>query len=450
MRFLGRKPQKLNSTRSPPNIFRSILVATAILVTATPGFIAAASKNEPTATERLGIIRESLRQTHATKDTAAYLRNALTLRDFLNGSPNSILQLILAQLFAGKNDAAMQSFGLYVRMGQSNEELLRSTQFDVLRTQPQYSALHAAMVMNDANKSAATKVFGLADAGLLPEDIDYDATTKLFYITSVLKKEILAVDMTGNARVFAMGPDKWPMMALKIDAQRHLLWATEVALDGFSWSPSEDWGRSAVLLYDLKSGNLLWRIEGPAHTALGDMTLMADGDAVVSDDDHGGVYRVRRETQQIERLDGGDFISPQTPARIPDSEQILVPDYARGVGILNLTTKNVTWIPMAGRYALSGIDGLYLCGHTLIATQNGTSPERVVQFELDRSFSHIVSESIIERSTRTLGDPTHGVVVDGQFYYIANSGWDTMDDHGKLKEGSMMSGALIMRAHLKT
>lgn len=450
MRFLDGKSQKIKSTRSPLNIFRCILVATTILITATPGFIAATIKGGLTAIERFGAIRENLRQAHTTKDMAAYLRNALTLRDFLNGSPNSNLQLILAQLFAGKNDEAMQSFGQYIRMGQSNEELLRSTQFDALRAQPQYSALHAAMVVNAASKSAATKVFELADTGLLPEDIDYDATARLFYITSVLKKEILAVDLTGKTRVFAMGPDKWPMMALKVDAQRHLLWATEVALDGFSWSPSEDWGRSAVLLYDLRSGNLLWRIEGPAHTALGDMTLIADGDAVVSDGDHGGVYRVRRETQQVERLDAGDFISPQTPAMLPGSEKILVPDYVRGIGILNLTKKDVTWIPMEGRYALSGIDGLYLSGHTLIVTQNGTSPERVVRFELDRSFSHIVSESIIEHSTRTLGDPTHGVVVDGQFYYIANSGWDTMDDHGKLKEGSVMSGALIMKADLKT
>jgi hypothetical protein len=450
MHLLGGKPQKIKSTQSPLNISRRILVATAILIATTPGFIAATIKDGPTAMERLGIIQADLKQAHAAKDTAAYLRNALILRDFLNGSPNAILQLVLAQLFAAKNDEAMESFGQYVGMGQSNEEMLRSTQFDALRAQPRYAALHAAMVVNNTTKSAATKVFELADAGLLPEDIDYDATTKLFYITSVLKKEILTVDFTGNARVFAIGPDQWPMMALKVDAQHHLLWTTEVALDGFSWSPSEDWGRSAVLLYDLKSGKLLRRIEGPAHAALGDMMLMPNGDAVVSDGDRGGVYRVRRESQQIERLDAGDFISPQTPALLPGSEKVMVPDYVRGVGILNLITKEVTWIPMESRYALNGIDGLYLSGHTLIATQNGTSPERVVRFKLDRSFSHVLSESIIERSTRTLGDPTHGVVVDNQFYYIANSGWDTIDDHGKLKEGSAMSGALIMRADLKT
>jgi hypothetical protein len=103
---------------------------------------------------------------------------------------------------------------------------------------------------------------------------------------------------------------------------------------------------------------------------------------------------------------------------------------------------------MDGRYALSGIDGLYLFGRTLIATQNGTSPERVVRFELDRSLSHVESESILERATPTLGDPTHGVIVDGRFYYIANSGWDTMDEHGKPKEGTTMSEAFVMRVDL--
>ena len=424
-------------------VLRWVIVAAAALTAPAPGQAA-----QPTAIERLQTIRENLRKAHAEKNAADYLRNAVTMYDFLNGSPNSILQLTVAQLFAGKEYDAVQSFSQFVRMGQSNEVVFRSKQFDGLRAAQRYPTLHAEMVANTASASIATKVFGLSDTDLLPEDIDYDAATKLFYITSVLKKEIIAVDMVGNARVFASAPDRWPMMAVKIDAQRHLLWATEVALDGLSWSPSEDWGRSAILLYDLKTGKLLSRIEGPAQAALGDMALTTQGDPVLSDGDRGGVYRVRRETQHIERLDAGDFISPQTPSMLPDGERMLVPDYVRGVGILNLKTKQVSWIPTEGRYALSGIDGLYLLGRTLIAIQNGTSPERVVRFELDRSFYKVESESIIERGTPTLGDPTHGVVVAGSFYYIANSGWDVMDEHGKQKPGASMSEALLMRADL--
>jgi hypothetical protein len=433
------------------SVLRCVVVLAVIPMAVVPASLSAGISrdvDELSAIERLETIRESLQRAHVAKDATAYLRDAVTMRDFLNGSPNSILQLMVAQLFAGKNGEAVQSFEQYVRMGQSNEEVFQSKQFDALRTLPQYSTPHAAMVANSASKSVATRLFGLADAGLLPEDIDYDAATKLFYITSVLKKEILAVDMSGKAHVFASGPDKWPMMAVKVDTPHHVLWATEVALDGLPWSSEEDWGRSAVLLYDLGTGKLLHRIEGPTNAALGDMTLTAEGDAIVSDNDHGVVYRVGRKSQQIERLDDDNFISPQTPAMLPGGEQVLVPDYVRGIGILNLKTKKVSWIPMDGRYALNGIDGLYLFGRTLLATQNGTSPERVIRFELDQSLSRVESESILERATPTLGDPTHGVVVDGQFYYIANSGWDTVDEHGKPKPGMTMSEALIMRVNL--
>jgi hypothetical protein len=236
------------------------------------------------------------------------------------------------------------------------------------------------------------------------------------------------------------------MIALKVDPKRRILWATEVALDGFSSCRSKDWGRSAVLIYELSSRRLLHRIEGPPNTALGDMVLTNEGDAIISDGDRGGIYRFKRNSERIERVDAGDFISPQTPVFLPDQRHLIVPDYLRGLGILDLRTKAVSWIPMDGRHALNGIDGLYLSGHTLLATQNGTSPERVIRFGLALSLRQVNSESIIERATTSLGDPTHGVIIGDDFYYIANSGWDTLDDHGNRKPGAAITDALIMRA----
>jgi hypothetical protein len=114
--------------------------------------------------------------------------------------------------------------------------------------------------------------------------------------------------------------------------------------------------------------------------------------------------------------------------------------------LLDLKTKHVDWIPMEGKHALSGIDGLYALGNTLIATQNGTSPERVVRFAMAAAETRVLSESIIERATPTLGDPTHGVVVGGYFYYIANSGWNVLDEHGNLLEGKSLPISSVMRA----
>jgi hypothetical protein len=398
-----------------------------------------------TAVEKFGDLQGGLHRARDSGDAPSYLRSALDLHAFLHGSPASILQLMSAQIFSGTPTDALQSFEHYVGMGQANEATLNLKPFDALRALPQYQTLHHSMQANTARVSTAERVFSLGPAGLIPEDIDFDPASQLFYITSIRDREILAVDSTGHSTRFALSPDHWPLMALKLDAGRGILWATEVAIDGVAGVVAGDWGKSAVLQYDLHTGRLLHRIPVPTLAALGDMTLAANGDAIVSDGEHGGIYRVSRKTLRIQRLDGGDFISPQTAAVLPGGKQLLVPDYLRGVGLLDLDTKHVSWIPM-GIHALSGIDGLYIAGRTLIATQNGTSPERVIRFELDPALGQVQSESIIERATESLGDPTHGVVVGHWFYYIANSGWDALDEHGNRIGTQPPTEAVIMRA----
>ena len=304
------------------------------------------------------------------------------------------------------------------------------------------------MERNDGPISKAEEAFRIAEAGLTPEDIDYDSRTATFYITSVKKQEILALDANGRLRTFAHAPDSWPMMALKIDSRRHKLWATEVAMRGFASVAKTAWGKSAILIYNLDSGKLIHRIDGPPAATFGDMTLTHDGDVIVSDNDPPGVYRVSRKTLRLERLDNGEFVSPQAATVSADDRRAFVPDYARGIAILDLKTRQVSWLPSEGVHALSGIDGLYLQGTMLLATQNGTSPERVICFQLDPSLSRVISENIIERATSTLGDPTHGVVVKDRFYYIANSGWDLLEEDGSPRAGTTPTNSVLMRVDL--
>jgi hypothetical protein len=400
-----------------------------------------------TARAQLDALRDEVRAAHTRGDGPAYVAESQKMRRLLNDSPNGVLQAMSAQAFAGDSDGALDSFAQFVRMGQSNRQVFEAKSFDALRGSPRFLALLAEMARNDDAITAASVGFRMPEPGMVPEDIDYDPSTRTFYITSVIDHTVLACQTDGGCHVFDRAPEPWPMMALKVDPRHHTLWATAVALKGFKSVPRASWGTSLVLLYNLDSGRLLHRVPGPAGTTLGDMTLTQDGDAIVADNE-GGLYRLNRGTLRFERLDCGEFISPQTPTMCPDQRCVFVPDYVRGIAILDFDTRQVSWLPSDGLHALSGIDGLYLHGRTLIATQNGTTPERVVRFTLDLSLRHIESESIIERSTSTLGDPTHGVIVNGAFYYIANSGWDRLEDDGTPKSRTTPSRPLLMRADL--
>ena len=393
-------------------------------------------------------IQQKLQTARTKHDWSASLATARDLNQLLNGQPDSLLELARAKIHTGDLSGAFHDLEQLVRMGQSTDLLATSPEFAPLREKPEFATIESAMKDNRRASSLGEPAFRLSDAALLPEDLDYDRSSKRFFITTVRGKKIISTDLTGNITDLAKSPDGWPLLAIKIDRERSLLWATEVALQGFVFVAESDWGRSAVLCYDLKTGKRLHRIEGPRGSALGDMTLAASGDVIISDGDGGGVYQVQANGEELKRLDAGEFISPQTPTVFPDGESIFIPDYLRGIAVLEVSTKRVRWLSTEDRFALNGIDGLYLEGRKLLAIQNGTSPERVVALELDPSLSQITSQTVIERSTETLGDPTHGVIIGNTFYYIANSGWDIIDDHGSLKPGAHPTEALIMRVPL--
>lgn len=377
-------------------------------------------------------------------DTGAALSASLELADLLHHSGPATERVAMAYAQLGERRQALDWLRAFAAMGQSDGAAPRRPQFKSIRSLPQFHQIVAKMRGNATLIDRATGVLQLREARLLPEDIDYDPTTRSYLITSVLDKEILRIGAGGMQKVFFRSPRGWPMMAIKIDAQRQIVWATEVAMSGFAGAPRKDWGRSALLCLRLKDGGVLRRIEVP-RTSLGDMALMPSGDAIVSDGDNGGIYRARAgcTDSELQRVDSDQFISPQTPAPEGDDRHLFVPDYARGIALLDVQTGQARWLDAGRRHAMQGIDGMYRTPKGLLCIQNGAMPERLVLFELNDKLQ-ITHERIVDRASLTLGDPTHGVIVDGEFHYIANSGWNWLDDNGRIKPG-----AGITPAHIK-
>lgn len=412
------------------------------------GWLLAAHPAAMNARDELAALRKEAHAAREAGDHAGYLRDALKVRTVLNNYPSAILSVARGYMEAGENEKALDALWEFADLGQADDSMLDGSNktFAVLADSPRYKAVIKKFAENKAPELRSEIAFSLSDTGLVAEDIAYDPLFNSFLITSVLQKKIVRVSEKGTATDFAISPSGWPMLAIKVDIGRKLVWATEVALDGFTAAPKDDWGKSALLCFDLKSGKLLHRVEGPAGAALGDMVLDAKGDPIVSDSENGGLYRLR--AGKLLLINGTDFISPQTPAMAPDGRHAFVPDYLRGIGLLNLETGAVKWLGSDG-VPLNGVDGLYLYRGSLLFTQNGTSPERVTRVRLDESLTRAVSGEVIERSTPTLGDPTHGILVGNDFYYIANSGWSELDEHGDVKRGSRLTPAHIMRIKLQ-
>jgi hypothetical protein len=406
--------------------------------------------SQPSAVDQFKLLQQREEAAKKSGEDTEIIRLALQVQSLLNDAPDAMLDTAESYAHAGDAKNALATLQQFADLGQVDDGVLRGEDkaFSAFEKDPRFQAILTRFAENKTPVSRAETAFLLSDPGLLAEDIDYDSASHSFLISSVLEKKIIRVSPDGKSADFSRSPSNWPILALKIDAQRNLAWATEVAMNDFVLTPKSNWGRSALLCFDLHTGELRRRIEGPAGSSLGDIVLSADGAPIVSDGDGGGIYLVRSD--HMERIDAGDFISPQTAARHPDGKHVFIPDYARGIGLLDTSTGSVSWLNQTSplNFALNGIDGLYFDRGFLIATQNGSSPERVIRFRLSDDFANVVSEEIIERSTPALGDPTHGVIVGDYFYYIANSGWSELDDHGNLKSGSKFTPARVMRFHL--
>lgn len=383
-------------------------------------------------------------------DFSTFRAQLLTLRREIGPLPFIDYDRAVAEARLGNGDRALEWLETFAGMGVW-ADAARDSDLASVRAMGGYARVAQMLSANLAPVTRGAVAFTLADADLVAEDIAYDSVRRRFLLSSVRRRKIIAVDSAGHATDFTQpGADStWGMFAVHVDPARQLLWATTAAVKTAHGYTAADSGRSALLEYDLATGALRARLEPPdvrrAHV-LGDMTIGADGTVYVSDAVSGAVYTAAPGARMLAVLvPTGTFSSPQTPALSADEKRLFVADYARGIAVVDLSSKRVSWLGHPGNVALVGTDGLYRVGNTLLAVQNGTTPNRVLRLLLDTAMTRVLDAEVLERAKPAVSDPTHGVMVGDTFYFIARSGWDRVRDNGTLAPGGADDASVVRR-----
>ena len=364
-------------------------------------------------------------QARESKDYAKLRDTLAELRPLLPGNPRILYALAVADVHLGQPERALSELNDLAGAGLIYD-FNADDDFASLRGSPGFASLLRQVERNRSPVAHAVSVTALPERDLLPEDIAYDPKTRRFLIGSVTRCEIV----TAGGALFAKSG--WPVMALRVDARRRILWAATGWIANCLQCDPAGKDKTALVAYRLDSGAQLRRIDSPVKGLLGDMTIGRAGDLYVSEGAYGAVLRLKANASALERLDTpGEFPSPQTPALSADERTLYVPDYVRGIAAMDLQTRAVRWLQPAPGIVLSGIDGFYRYGDSFLAVQNGVKPERVLRLN-----SSLTKQEILEANTPGLGEPTHGTLVGGAFYFIANTGWDAYDDAGNKKPDS--------------
>lgn len=326
--------------------------------------------------------------------------------------------------------------------------------FAALKGDRDFASVRRAFARNGQPRGEAARAFRLRSTTFIPEGIAWDPKRRHFYLGSVHERRIQKV-LRDDSEVDFIKPGAgglWAVFGMAVDPERDLLWVASAAVPQMRDATPAELGGSALLAYDLDSRELKHRFvldDGPGPHALGDLVVLRDGTVYATDSRTGMLYALDPATGKFSAATRpGELASPQGLALSRDRRALYVADYTQGLYRFDLKSRALSRLEVDAGISVYGIDGLSLHDDALIAIQNGVRPHRVVRLRLADRGRRISGARVLAASLREFEEPTLGVVVEDDFYFVANSQWSRFDKGHKLPPAGQLRRPLVMRIAL--
>lgn len=391
---------------------------------------------------------------YRNKDYDSFLKNMILAAQFRPGHPRLMYNLASANALTGHPTEALKWLDSVAKMGLIYPTA-EDTDFASLKESAEFKDILKKFELNKAPLINSVPAFTLHEKGFIPESVAYDSKTKTFYLGSVYKRKIVAIDQSGAAKDFATEvAGLWSVMGMKVDVARRLLWVCTAAhLQMNNYNPEEN-GNSAILKFDLQTGKLVKKYlltNKPKPHWLGDLVLDSAGDVFTSDSISPAVYVIRYGNDELEVfLENKDFASLQGLAFAKGEKVLFLADYANGIFAIDVASRKVARLPAPSDATLLGIDGLYHYLGNLIGVQNGVNPARVIRLVLNPEINRIERVEMLEANNPVFDEPTLGVLDKDSFYFIANSQWGAIDRKGQLASTDKLTEPKVLKIKLRS
>lgn len=409
-------------------------------------FLGATAQTSAEMTESVKLERQAT-EDYKAKDYTKFLENIRRASKLRPNHPRLLYNLADAYALNNKPEDALKilkrlaAMDLFFDAGKDDD-------FNSLFDSPEFKAIQNEFAENQKAVNKSQKAFSIPEKDLITEGIAYDAKTKRFFVSSIHKRKIVAIDKRGKVSDFSFEADGlWSVSGMRVDEKRNILWATTTAFPQMKDFQKADDGKSAVFKYDLKTGKLLNKFQLSNETdkhALGDLTLAKNGDVYASDSVSPNIYRIDVRTNKMEIfLSSDNFSSLQGLAFSADEKYLFAADYSKGVFRIEMKNKKILQIAPDENTNPIAIDGLYFKNGNLIAIQNGFRPHRVARFVLNKDFTAITRSETLEANHADFNEPTLGTFVGDDFYYIANSQWNLTNEDGTLTKDKLKEPVIL-------
>jgi DNA-binding beta-propeller fold protein YncE len=357
----------------------------------------------------------------------------------------------LAQIYAraGEKQKAMETLDRVAGMGlgfhPDADPALKP-----LAQEPGWPALLKKFDDHLPQAAKSSVAFTIAAPDLYPEGIVCEPRSKTFYVGSTFKRKILRMRADGQATDFTgEKQDGIPgVLGLKLDRAGKRLWAVASSSTEFGHAENV----SGIYLYDLKTGKLVEKHLMPATEPhfLNDLDVAPNGDVYATDVLAGTVYRFVPGSDaapaaviEPSRLRGANGI-----AFSPDGQFLYVAASGRGLSLIDMKTKKLSVVLLPHGVATVGIDGLYWHRNSLVGIQNVLGRARVMRWKLAAP-TGVGESEILDQMRPELEEPTTGTFCGDDFYYLANTQLNHIDEKGRPEAGYVSKPVIVLKTRLR-
>lgn len=393
-------------------------------------------------------LREQLQKGLDTGDYPSVEMASTKLLERLPGYPRALYSLAEARARLGNLAGALAALNQLAAMGIHVD--LGKPEFSPLAALPESKMLAARFAALLKPVGRMEPAFRLSEPDFIPEGLAYDPASGDLFVASVHLRKIVRVHAGRESPFTGQDAGLWSVLGIAVDPAHSSLWAVSDAIPQMQgYDPGLD-GKTALLRIDLKTGKLLTRYAPPDSVphAFGDLCVASDGTVYVADS-YGGVFRLPAGGASLEPLTpAGALISAQGLALSADGRLLYLSDYASGLYAYELATGRLHRLNMPEQVSPYYVDGLKLHGHSLIATQNGAEPQRLVRFRLGPDGLTVSGVDVLESAQPLVPEPTLFTLVGDELYLVANAQWSRFDDKGNLAPPEKLEKPVIVRLPL--
>lgn len=314
--------------------------------------------------------------------------------------------------------------------------------FESIKEDKKFKELLQLKVSQSAVIESSTQKISLSEKDLHPEGLLYLQKHKLWLASSIRNKKIVAFDANGKCTDW-FTDCSYSVFALKTDSNQKYLWVACSAISEMKGFTKKDDGKSEILKIEIATQKLIHRYRAEGSHVFGDIIVAKNNDVYISDSSEPFIYKIEKDSLLLWKDLKKEAFNLQGITFNEDESKLFIADYLKGVLVINVKTKQHSWLDFPEETSKKGIDGVVFYKKSLIAIQNGVVPIRIVRYKLNESSAKIIDFVVMDNNREVFNEPALATLVQNKLYFFANSPWKFYDKNFQLDESKIENPKLF-------